>query len=813
MDSRSSSALFKRAEQLQKWKESETFKQSPNPRHAARIQFSTGTVFLAACKAGDKDEIQRLLNMGADINTPNVDGLTALHQACIDDNMDMVEFLVSHGADVNRRDNEGWTPLHATASCGIDSIARYLIENGSDVAAVNYDGELPIDLADIPESMRVLLRQAIESQGIDCEKCRKAESAAMLTDAKHWAENGYVEVRDPKTGGTPLHVAAAKGYLEVAKTLIENCKVDVNCIDYEGWTPLHAAALWGQKEVATLLINKGANLDIKNYSGQTCVEIVDPKIATFLKEAAMTARRKGLMVDNTRARTGSFKRPQPNPTGEHQMPTYVNGESLAKQAANNQLALRRTHSFETDKTSQRYRTVAERVKASSCSSIPPMAPQSSLPSTSGEAKRKTCKINRPAGHTNKEEPNSNNNKEKSDTTPIYNSPRSDSSYVTIRRKTFVPPVRDDESETQRKAHAKRVRETRRSTQGVTLDEIKSAEQLVKNKNNAPVEASTSSACNNSEPPTNNVNADTDLRGARASDVAVAVALACVNARVAHPTYALSCALADASNSTPPLPPAPATAAATIAAHSDRRPAWRLRLDPAHKVGEASTATVAPPPQAATEATVYVRRSPASTATASLNRTEDEKETVKRENEATETCSLGSDLGLCTVASPATQAAQNVIQRRRRSKRRSTGVGQVDFEDSTNDRGASGDLEEENTAIKTESSNWEQPREDTALNYKKLYEDAMLEVKKLQVQLFNTQQKLAETEAVKKEYEQGNNAIMYESDKREKRAMIRKLSEMEEELKQLQTLKAENERLRAENRALTRVVSKLTNSAK
>ena len=49
-------------------------------------------------------------------------------------------------------------------------------------------------------------------------------------------------------------------------------------------------------------------------------------------------------------------------------------------------------------------------------------------------------------------------------------------------------MRDEESETQRKAHAKRVRETRRSTQGVTLDEIKSAEQLVKKKqqqNNDP----------------------------------------------------------------------------------------------------------------------------------------------------------------------------------------------------------------------------------------------------------------------------------------------------------------------------------------
>lgn len=42
-------------------------------------------------------------------------------------------------------------------------------------------------------------------------------------------------------------------------------------------------------------------------------------------------------------------------------------------------------------------------------------------------------------------------------------------------------MRDEESETQRKAHAKRVRETRRSTQGVTLEELKSAEQLVKKK--------------------------------------------------------------------------------------------------------------------------------------------------------------------------------------------------------------------------------------------------------------------------------------------------------------------------------------------
>lgn len=62
-------------------------------------------------------------------------------------------------------------------------------------------------------------------------------------------------------------------------------------------------------------------------------------------------------------------------------------------------------------------------------------------------------------------------------------------------RSFVPPVRDEESETQRKAHAKRVRETRRSTQGVTLEEIKSAEQIVKNKNQSSI---TNNSTNNEQ---------------------------------------------------------------------------------------------------------------------------------------------------------------------------------------------------------------------------------------------------------------------------------------------------------------------------
>lgn len=74
--------MFKRAEQLKRWEESDTNRESTLPRGLTerKIKFSLGCVFLAACMAGDKDEVVRLVEMGADIDTANVDGLTALHQ-------------------------------------------------------------------------------------------------------------------------------------------------------------------------------------------------------------------------------------------------------------------------------------------------------------------------------------------------------------------------------------------------------------------------------------------------------------------------------------------------------------------------------------------------------------------------------------------------------------------------------------------------------------------------------------------------------------------------------------------------------------
>ncbi|XP_060924700.1 protein phosphatase 1 regulatory subunit 12A isoform X2 [Limanda limanda] len=277
-------AKQKRNEQLKRWLGSETDLEPPElKKKKTKVKFDDGAVFLAACSSGDTEEVLRMLDRGADINYANVDGLTALHQACIDDNVDMVTFLVEHGASINQPDNEGWIPLHAAASCGYLDIAEYLISQGANVGVVNSEGETPMDIAE-EEAMEQLLQNEINRQGLDIEAARKEEERIMLRDARQWLNSGQIQdIRHAKSGGTALHVAAAKGYVEVLKLLIQT-GYDVNIKDYDGWTPLHAAAHWGKEEACRILVENLCEMDLINKMGQTPFDVADEDVLGYLEE-------------------------------------------------------------------------------------------------------------------------------------------------------------------------------------------------------------------------------------------------------------------------------------------------------------------------------------------------------------------------------------------------------------------------------------------------------------------------------------------------------------------------------------------------
>ncbi|KAK7791301.1 hypothetical protein R5R35_009942 [Gryllus longicercus] len=947
LETRSSSALFKRAEQLKRWEESETNREKIVPRRRnKKIQFSSGVVFLAACAAGDKDEVLRLLREGADIDTANVDGLTALHQLCIDDNLDMVEFLVENGADVNRGDNEGWTPLHATASCGFVSIAKYLIENGGDVAAANNDAELPVDLAETDE-MEELLREVLIDRGIDCEEARNEEQQMMVSHAKEWLNGGVCKDQPhPKTGATSLHVAAAKGYIKVISILLQ-AGADINVKDFDGWTPLHAAAHWCQKEACEILVENFCDMDIRNCVGQTALDVADPDMVPVLeelrkKQATMQKDRNDTNAILNRKGVNTQKRRMSGADKSNLINKDASSERqlLAEQASNKVKTVEveienspddreelmdmssKMGSLAVNDIEKRNRVNRDEVPriplgSDVAKSIPttpssqPTTPENEDTSlrrpgliknrnreeTSNRVNRleketPVHKATSPTGTANRNSENSEVvirrtqsfedekrgdesslvNRDSSAATPVSaasNSPTATSPLPTsqVRSpskgsvatapttptspggsklspgnifknffKSFVPPVRDEESETQRKAHAKRVRETRRSTQGVTLEELKTAEQIVKKKNQQMQQANQQ---------VNNSNSDQSV--------------------VLTPTTTTNFT---ATNSVPSVTATITTGAPTSPSSpkeeeppQERRPSWRLRVDngdrnkflleDARRSSSSSTSVAETPPT-----TTYARRPPplhmpARPSSAPVEPTSppaDASVTIalRRQSKPPDDKEQDKENDIRNA-----QATQAVIQRRRKPKRRSTGVVHLDMDELNNSEvegypdvlgggdsneitslrdGESGGDWSGNSrvsnspgaesrpvtpaaSVTSSRSTKEANSENGEIDYKKLYEASVLENERLREKLKKTEDDLSDARSQLEKVPGGSmKNSLSEMEKRERRAMERKLSEMEEELKQLQKLKAENEKLKAENRALTRVMSKLTNSA-
>ncbi|CAN8178690.1 unnamed protein product [Coccothraustes coccothraustes] len=203
--------------------------------------------------------------------------------ACIDENMEVVQFLVESGADVNQADNEGWTPLHVAAACGCRHIAQYLLEHGADAAAVTCDLELPLEVAE-DEALEELLRAELQRRGVEVEVAKRAEEERMLRDTRLWLDSG--QLRDcphPATGASALHVAAAKGYIEVMRLLLA-AGYDPDVRDKDGWTPLHAAAHWGVEEACRLLCEHLCDMSPQNNVGQRPCDLADEETLPLLEE-------------------------------------------------------------------------------------------------------------------------------------------------------------------------------------------------------------------------------------------------------------------------------------------------------------------------------------------------------------------------------------------------------------------------------------------------------------------------------------------------------------------------------------------------
>lgn len=285
-------AQKRRAQQLKKWAQFEKEAQGKKARaekklgavgaasrakgslKEKRVAFPENVQLLEAACRHDVEEVRKLLQSGLDPNLYNEDGLTALHQCCIDDYGDIVELLLEAGADVNACDSELWTPLHAAATCGHLHLVDLLVKKGANLLAVNSDGNMPYDLCEDDATLDYI-ETAMADQGITQETIEEARSAverAMVEDIRRLVKEGVNLDTPMDHRATLLHIASANGYLEAAELLLEH-KASMSAKDSDGWQPLHAAACWGQIQLVELLVAHGADLNGRSVLDETPLDV------------------------------------------------------------------------------------------------------------------------------------------------------------------------------------------------------------------------------------------------------------------------------------------------------------------------------------------------------------------------------------------------------------------------------------------------------------------------------------------------------------------------------------------------------------
>jgi len=246
---------------------------------------------------GNKDAVQSLLQHKANVNTPQIDGTTALHWAVRADDLGTAELLIRAGANVSAANRAGATPMLLAAINGNAAMIEKLIAAGADPnAALTKTGDTALMMTartGKADAVQVLLDHSAQANAKenwgDTTALMWAVSERHPAVVKLLIERGAdVNAKSkfvPSASGrgfegttpvaarpgqpaeefasgllTPLMFAAREDDLESARLLIA-AGADVNAKAGDGKDALGLAAFSGSYDIASFLIDSHAKVN------------------------------------------------------------------------------------------------------------------------------------------------------------------------------------------------------------------------------------------------------------------------------------------------------------------------------------------------------------------------------------------------------------------------------------------------------------------------------------------------------------------------------------------------------------------------
>lgn len=236
---------------------------------------SSSTAMQEAVYNGNVEAAILLLKSGADPNTRNSSGNTALHLVMPEASRSkLFSELITAGANPGIKDNYGETPLHIAARVGMsEDIFEKLVKAGADINERNKKGQTPLLLAierNQTQQVDFLIKNGADIHAED----KSGESAFVhalsmgLPMIEHLVSEKNSMDRD-SNGSTPLHLAINhKASGDIIYYLVEK-KALINTRDKLGNTPLHIAAEKNYREAGEILLAHNADIFYSNLSGES----------------------------------------------------------------------------------------------------------------------------------------------------------------------------------------------------------------------------------------------------------------------------------------------------------------------------------------------------------------------------------------------------------------------------------------------------------------------------------------------------------------------------------------------------------------
>ena len=236
-------------------------------------------------EACSKETLQAIINHGADVNSTNKNNVTSLMTACENGNIDAIDVLLNAGANPNIADTEGVTCIHHAVNGGCNKeILQAIISLVADINASNMDGETALLIACQKgniDAIDILLNAGADpniadSVGVTCiqhvvfEACSKETLQAIIN---HGADVNSTN----KNNVTSLMTACENGNIDAIDVLL-NAGANPNIADTEGVTCIHHAVNGGcNKEILQAIISLVADINASNMDGETALLIACKK--------------------------------------------------------------------------------------------------------------------------------------------------------------------------------------------------------------------------------------------------------------------------------------------------------------------------------------------------------------------------------------------------------------------------------------------------------------------------------------------------------------------------------------------------------